>query len=146
MEVAVMPCARCARQPSCVMCLSATDWVEGGWDLYQSVELAKLKPWHRGGSTCLQAPSSGAKIPARPNYQVPSCPRDMKADILQQLSARSPPKQAEKILNRAADAVEIDAPALVIRNGPLSAQQNYLGQYDAPYPVQAYRGAYGITL
>lgn len=53
--------------------ISATDWVAGGWDIDQSVELAKkLKTL----GVDLIDTSSGAllphvKIPAAPNYQVP---------------------------------------------------------------------------
>jgi 2,4-dienoyl-CoA reductase-like NADH-dependent reductase (Old Yellow Enzyme family) len=53
--------------------VSATDWVEGGWDLPQSVELARrLRPL---GVDLLDCSSGGAvpgaKIPAAPGYQVP---------------------------------------------------------------------------
>ncbi len=52
--------------------ISATDWVEGGWDLQQSIELARaLKPLGVDLIDC----SSGAlvptaKIPAAPGFQV----------------------------------------------------------------------------
>jgi 2,4-dienoyl-CoA reductase-like NADH-dependent reductase (Old Yellow Enzyme family) len=53
--------------------LSATDWVEGGWDLAQSVELARrLKAL---GIDMVDCSSGGnvhhAKIPLGPGYQVP---------------------------------------------------------------------------
>ena len=53
--------------------ISATDWVEGGWDLAQSVELAKaLKPL---GVDLIDASSGAlvphARIPVGKNYQVP---------------------------------------------------------------------------
>jgi 2,4-dienoyl-CoA reductase-like NADH-dependent reductase (Old Yellow Enzyme family) len=53
--------------------ISATDWVEGGWDLAQSIELARaLKSLGVDLIDC----SSGAliptaKVPAAPGYQVP---------------------------------------------------------------------------
>lgn len=53
--------------------ISCTDWVEGGWDLEQSIELARrLKPLGVDVMDC----SSGAlvpyaKIPVAPGYQVP---------------------------------------------------------------------------
>ena len=53
--------------------ISATDWVEGGWDLPQSIELARcLKPLGVDLIDC----SSGAliptaRIPAGPGFQVP---------------------------------------------------------------------------
>jgi 2,4-dienoyl-CoA reductase-like NADH-dependent reductase (Old Yellow Enzyme family) len=57
--------------------ISATDWAEGGWDLEQSVELAKqVKPLGVDVIDC----SSGAlvpyaKIPTTPGYQVPFAER-----------------------------------------------------------------------
>lgn len=52
--------------------ISATDWVEGGWDIEQSVELARqLKPL---GVDLIDCSSGGivpgAKIPVGPGYQV----------------------------------------------------------------------------
>jgi len=53
--------------------LSATDWTDGGWDLAQSIELAKqLK---RAGVDMIDCSSGGnvhdAKVPLGPGYQVP---------------------------------------------------------------------------
>jgi 2,4-dienoyl-CoA reductase-like NADH-dependent reductase (Old Yellow Enzyme family) len=53
--------------------ISATDWVEGGWDLAQSIALAReLK---EAGVDLIDCSSGGlvayAKIPAAPGYQVP---------------------------------------------------------------------------
>jgi 2,4-dienoyl-CoA reductase-like NADH-dependent reductase (Old Yellow Enzyme family) len=53
--------------------LSATDWVEGGWDLAQSVQLAR---WLRDAGVDLLDCSSGglvpdAKVPVGPGFQVP---------------------------------------------------------------------------
>jgi 2,4-dienoyl-CoA reductase-like NADH-dependent reductase (Old Yellow Enzyme family) len=53
--------------------LSVTDWAEGGWDLPQSIELAKAL---KGAGADLIDCSSGAlipgvKIPSTPGYQVP---------------------------------------------------------------------------
>jgi 2,4-dienoyl-CoA reductase-like NADH-dependent reductase (Old Yellow Enzyme family) len=53
--------------------VSATDWVEGGWDLAQTIELAKeLK---KRGVDWIDASSGGVsplqKIPLGPGYQVP---------------------------------------------------------------------------
>src|ERR1035437_6504451 len=53
--------------------ISATDWVEGGWDLAQSIGLAKLLKAE--GIDLVDCSSGGnvstAKIPAAPGYQVP---------------------------------------------------------------------------
>src|SRR6202007_922813 len=53
--------------------ISATDWVEGGWDIEQSVELAKRL---KGAGVDLIDVSSGgtvphARIPVAKGYQVP---------------------------------------------------------------------------
>jgi 2,4-dienoyl-CoA reductase-like NADH-dependent reductase (Old Yellow Enzyme family) len=57
--------------------LSCTDWVEGGWDIEQSVELARrLKA---GGVDLIDCSSGGsvpsAKVPVGPGYQVPFAER-----------------------------------------------------------------------
>ncbi len=57
--------------------ISATDWVEGGWDIEQSVELAKVLKSHK---VDLMDISSGAlvpnaKIPAGPGFQTPFAER-----------------------------------------------------------------------
>ena len=53
--------------------ISATDWVEGGWDLEQSVEFAKEAC--RAGVKLIDVSSGAlvpyAKIPVGPNFQVP---------------------------------------------------------------------------
>ncbi len=53
--------------------VSATDWVEGGWDLGQTVELARALK--RRGCDWIDASSGGLspqqKIPLAPGYQVP---------------------------------------------------------------------------
>ncbi|HBZ54177.1 MAG TPA: oxidoreductase, partial [Syntrophobacteraceae bacterium] len=56
--------------------VSATDWVDGGWDLDQCVELARaLRPL---GVDLMDVSSGGlvpwAKIPAGPGFQVPFAP------------------------------------------------------------------------
>ena len=57
--------------------ISATDWVEGGWDIEQAVELARtLRPL---GVDLVDCSSGGnvadAKIPMAPGYQVPFAER-----------------------------------------------------------------------
>jgi len=53
--------------------LSSTDWVEGGWDLEQSIELSKLLK--EEGVDLIDCSSGGIapgiKIDAKPGYQVP---------------------------------------------------------------------------
>jgi 2,4-dienoyl-CoA reductase-like NADH-dependent reductase (Old Yellow Enzyme family) len=57
--------------------ISATDWVEGGWDIEQAVELARaLRPL---GVDLVDCSSGGniadAKVPVAPGYQVPFAER-----------------------------------------------------------------------
>jgi 2,4-dienoyl-CoA reductase-like NADH-dependent reductase (Old Yellow Enzyme family) len=53
--------------------ISATDWVEGGWDLEQSIELARALA--ESGVDLVDCSSGGtapdAKVPLAPGYQVP---------------------------------------------------------------------------
>jgi 2,4-dienoyl-CoA reductase-like NADH-dependent reductase (Old Yellow Enzyme family) len=53
--------------------ISATDWIEGGWDLEQSVQLAELvRPLGVDLIDCSSGGlAPGAKIPIRAGYQVP---------------------------------------------------------------------------
>jgi 2,4-dienoyl-CoA reductase-like NADH-dependent reductase (Old Yellow Enzyme family) len=57
--------------------VSATDWVEGGWDVEQTVELARLLAAR--GVDLIDCSSGGnvaaARIPMRPGYQVPFAER-----------------------------------------------------------------------
>jgi 2,4-dienoyl-CoA reductase-like NADH-dependent reductase (Old Yellow Enzyme family) len=53
--------------------ISSTDWIEGGWDIDQSIQLAK---WLKDVGVDLIDCSSGgnvmnAKIPLTPGYQIP---------------------------------------------------------------------------
>ena len=65
--------------------ISATDWVEGGWDIEQSLQLTK---WLKNVGVDLIDCSSGgnvakAQIPAKPGYQIPFAQRIKKeASIL----------------------------------------------------------------
>ncbi len=90
--------------------ISATDWVHGGWDIDQSVELARqLKPL---GVDMFDCSSGGtvpnAKIPLAPGYQVPFAERirretDMPTAAVGMITT---PEQAnELITNGRADMV-----------------------------------------
>jgi 2,4-dienoyl-CoA reductase-like NADH-dependent reductase (Old Yellow Enzyme family) len=90
--------------------ISATDWVEGGWDPDQSIALAKeLKPL---GVDFVDCSSGGnafhAKVPIAPGYQVPFAERIRKeAEILTgAVGLITSPQQAEEIVSAGqADAV-----------------------------------------
>jgi 2,4-dienoyl-CoA reductase-like NADH-dependent reductase (Old Yellow Enzyme family) len=82
--------------------VSATDWVEGGWDLAQTIELAKeLKT---RGVDWIDASSGGVsplqKIPLGPGYQVPLAEGIKKATGLTTMAVGliTEAKQAEEIL------------------------------------------------
>jgi len=82
--------------------LSATDWVEGGWDLEQSVELAAQL--RTAGVDLIDCSSGGlvpdAKVPAQPGYQVPFADRIRRdAGILVgAVGLITQPEQADQII------------------------------------------------
>ena len=92
--------------------LSATDWVEGGWDLEQTIELTqRLKA---AGADYIHISSGGVssqqKIPVGPNYQVPFAQQVKAATGLPTIAVGliTEPQQAEDILVRGeADMVAI---------------------------------------
>src|ERR1700674_5113169 len=82
--------------------VSATDWVEGGWDLAQTIEYAKeLK---KRGVDWIDASSGGAsplqKIPVGPGYQVPLAQgiRDATGLTTMAVGLITQPQQAEEIV------------------------------------------------
>jgi 2,4-dienoyl-CoA reductase-like NADH-dependent reductase (Old Yellow Enzyme family) len=90
--------------------ISATDWAEGGWDLPQSIELARgLK---EVGVDLIDCSSGGlvphARIPVEPGYQVPFA-REIRREAgiaTGAVGMITEPEQAQQILERAdADAV-----------------------------------------
>src|SRR5258705_13830087 len=84
--------------------ISATDWKEGGWDLPQSIELAKLLK--TAGVDLIDTSSGGlvpdVKIPVGPGYQVPFAEAIRKnAGIATgAVGMITEPEQAEAILTR----------------------------------------------
>jgi 2,4-dienoyl-CoA reductase-like NADH-dependent reductase (Old Yellow Enzyme family) len=122
--------------------ISATDWVEGGWDLTQSVALARrlaelgvdLVDCSSGGS----APQ--AKVPVAPGYQVPfaAAIRGQAGIATAAVGLITEAKQAEEILASAqADAVVLARAMLRDPYWPLHAAHE-LG-VDVPWPVQYLR-------
>lgn len=84
--------------------LSCTDWVEGGWDLEQSVELSRrLKT---AGVDLIDCSSGGtvpdAKIPSSPGYQVPFADRIRREAQLPTAAVGliTEPQQADEIIRR----------------------------------------------
>jgi 2,4-dienoyl-CoA reductase-like NADH-dependent reductase (Old Yellow Enzyme family) len=122
--------------------ISATDWTEGGWDVDQSVELARqLKPL---GVDLIDCSSGGnvasAKIPIGPGYQTPFAERIRKdANILTgAVGMITSPAQAEHIIGSGqADAVLIARELLRDPYFPMRAARE-LGQ-EITWPAQYLR-------
>ena len=122
--------------------ISATDWTAGGWDIDQSVELARrLKTL---GVDLIDCSSGGnvatAKIPIGPGYQTPFAERIRKdAEILTgAVGMITSPTQAEHIVGSGqADAVLIARELLRDPYFPMRAARE-LGQ-DVTWPAQYLR-------
>lgn len=128
--------------------ISATDWAEGGWDLDQSIVLAKALKEH--GVDLVDVSTGGilpnVTIPTKPGYQVPFSEQiRKKADVpVTAVGLITKPKQAARILAKGeADAVEIGRAALREPYWPLRAGFK-LGEPTnlLPYPPQYVRGAW----
>lgn len=128
--------------------VSATDWAAGGWDLEQTVMLAKLLKRH--GVDVMDVSTggmvSGVTVPVKPKYQVPfaAAVRE-RADIpVTTVGLITKPKQAQKILAKGqADVVEIGRAALRDPYWPLRAAHKLgVPTEDAAYPPQYVRGAF----
>ena len=123
--------------------ISATDWVEGGWNLDESVELAKRL--RQCGVDLVDCSSGGAspdaRIPAAPGYQVPFAERIRReAGILTgAVGLITEPEQADNIVRTGqADLVLLAREFLRSPYWPLHAARK-LGQ-EAGVPRQYLRG------
>ena len=119
--------------------ISSTDWVDGGWDIDQSVELARaLKPLEVDLVDC----SSGgnvatAKIPLGPGYQAPFAERIRRETGIMTgaVGLITSPVQAEHVIHSGqADLVFLAREMLRDPYWPLRAARE-LG-VATPYPVQ----------
>jgi 2,4-dienoyl-CoA reductase-like NADH-dependent reductase (Old Yellow Enzyme family) len=108
-----------------VVRISATDWAEGGWDVEESVELARLLQEH--GVALVDVSSGGnvahQKITVGPGYQVPFAAEVRKTGILTAaVGMITEPEQAEQVLaDGHADAVLLARESLRDPNWPLRA-------------------------
>jgi 2,4-dienoyl-CoA reductase-like NADH-dependent reductase (Old Yellow Enzyme family) len=124
--------------------ISATDWIDGGWDIQQSVELARqLKEL---GADLIDCSSGGnvlhAKVPVGPGYQTQFAQQIRReANILTgAVGMITSPVQAEHIIvTGQADAVIIARELLRDPYWPLRAARA-LGQ-PISWPVQYLRAA-----
>jgi 2,4-dienoyl-CoA reductase-like NADH-dependent reductase (Old Yellow Enzyme family) len=124
--------------------ISATDWVDGGWDIQQSVELSRQLT--KLGVDLIDCSSGGnvarADIPVGPGYQTPFAEQIRReANILAAaLGMITSPTQAEHIVSTGqADAVVIAREFLRDPYFPLRAAGD-LGQ-PISWPVQYLRAA-----
>lgn len=119
--------------------ISATDWVEGGWDLSQSIELARLLK--ELGIDLVDCSSggivTGVKIPVAPGYQTPfaAAIRRETGIATGAVGMITEPEQAEQIIaGGEADAVLLARAMLRDPYWPLHAAK-VLG-VDVSWPVQ----------
>jgi 2,4-dienoyl-CoA reductase-like NADH-dependent reductase (Old Yellow Enzyme family) len=120
--------------------ISATDWVDNGWDIEQSVALAdKLKPLGVDLIDCSSGGSvPGVKIPVGPGYQTPFAERIRReAKILTgAVGMITSPPQADHIIRTGqADVVLLARELLRDPYWPLRAAKQ-LGHDDKIFPVQ----------
>jgi len=119
------------------MRVSATDWVEGGWDLPQTIAFAQeLK---RRGVDWIDVSSGGVsplqKIPLGPGYQVPFAEAVKQATGLPTIAVGliTEPKQAEDIVSSGkADMVALARGILYDPRWGWHAAATLGGQVDAP--------------
>ncbi|MBV9923990.1 MAG: NADH:flavin oxidoreductase/NADH oxidase [Acidobacteria bacterium] len=124
--------------------ISATDWVEGGWDVEQSVQFSR---WLKERGVDLIDCSTGglvpgARIPVAPNYQVPFAKRIRREAFVATgaVGLINEPEQAEEIIaSGRADVVFLARAELRDPYWPLHAAKR-LGA-EAPWPVQYGRAA-----
>lgn len=125
--------------------ISATDWVEGGWDIEQSLELAKMmKAWgvdlidcSSGGNSPLQ------KITLGPGYQVPFAERIRKEIGIPTgaVGLITEPTQAAEIIEAGkADIILLGRELLRNPYFPLAAAHE-LG-HEVAWPTQYQRGKF----
>lgn len=127
--------------------ISATDWVDNGWNVEQSIALARMIKQH--GVDLIDVSSGGnapADIPIGPGYQVDfaSQIRDQADIATGAVGLITDPRQAEDILAGAkADAIFVARVALREPHWPQRAAFELgLATDDAPYQPQHVRGAW----
>ena len=118
--------------------ISASDWVEGGWDLDESVAFAQALKAH--GCDAIHVSSGGASpkqaiTPLKPGYQVPFAARIKAESGLPTIAVGliTEPQQAERIVALGeADAVALARAILYDPRWPWHAAAVLGAQVDAP--------------
>jgi len=125
--------------------LSATDWVEGGWTVEETVELSALLADH--GVDLVDVSSGGLDarqdIAVGPGYQVPFA-RDVRAKAgiaTGAVGLITDPAQAQAVLDEEEADVVLLARAALREPGWPQRAAHELG-VEGPYPVQYARGAW----
>jgi 2,4-dienoyl-CoA reductase-like NADH-dependent reductase (Old Yellow Enzyme family) len=128
-----------------VVRVSATDWVDGGWDLEQTEALSHELVEH--GVDAIDVSSGGnspkQQIPVGPGYQVPHARAVREASGLSTIAVGmiTSPQQAEQIVaDGSADAVMLARQLLREPHWPLRAA--YELRADVPWPEQYARAQY----
>jgi 2,4-dienoyl-CoA reductase-like NADH-dependent reductase (Old Yellow Enzyme family) len=119
------------------MRVSATDWVEGGWDIEQTIEFARA--FEARGCAAIHVSSGGLdprqEIPVGPSYQVPLA-REVKRSVNMPVVAVgmiTEPEQAEAIVGTGdADMVALARGILYDPRWPWHAAAELGGQVKAP--------------
>ncbi|PRY14733.1 NADH:flavin oxidoreductase/NADH oxidase [Kineococcus rhizosphaerae] len=124
--------------------ISTSDWVEGGWDVEDSVRLARLLAEH--GADLVDASSGGndprQQIPVGPGYQVPNAARVRReAGVpVAAVGLILDPTQAEQLLvSGDADAVFLARPLLADPRWPQRAAVALHDTDRLPWPAQYVR-------
>jgi len=117
--------------------ISGTDWVEGGWDVEQSI--CFTRELQRRGSAYIHVSSGGLspqqKIPAAPSYQVPMAEKIKAATGLTTITVGliTEPEQAEEIVAQGkADMIALARAVLYDPRWPWHAAAKLGAQVDAP--------------
>jgi 2,4-dienoyl-CoA reductase-like NADH-dependent reductase (Old Yellow Enzyme family) len=119
--------------------ISAPDWVEGGWAIEDSKQLATIVK--SAGVDVIDCSSGAvvpyARIPAKPGYQVPFAEAVRTTGILTgAVGIITTPEQAEAILeNKQADLIFMARELLRDPHFPLRAARE-LGYDEMPWPLQ----------
>ncbi|MER2520764.1 MAG: NADH:flavin oxidoreductase/NADH oxidase [Bdellovibrionales bacterium] len=121
--------------------LSATDWVEGGWDVAQTIEL--VKQLRTLGADLIDTSSGGlvynAKVPSGPGYQVPFSAQVRKETGMptSTVGVITAPMQAEQIVATGqADVVMLARELLRNPYWPLHAANTLGANVDWPLPYE----------
>jgi 2,4-dienoyl-CoA reductase-like NADH-dependent reductase (Old Yellow Enzyme family) len=117
--------------------ISGTDWVQGGWDLEQSIAFSR--ELERRGSAYIHVSSGGLsprqEIPVGPGYQVPLAEGIKKSVGIPVIAVGliTEPQQAEEILhNQQADAIALARAILYDPRWPWHAAAELGASIDAP--------------